>query len=258
MRKSDRLFFDAYRRALILYSSGFRRQYGEQMMLTLSDACGERRANMIRFWLKTFADLAKSACVERILIKRQPIFTYAFSLAMILTLLGGAAALTIQQMLRRGADQPQIEMVDWYASEIESGEKPSEAIPTGYVDLERSLQPFNIFYDDRGKPEEGTGYLNQLVPTPPSGVFEYVRSHGSEKFTWQPSRDVRIAAVIRRVTGAHPGFMLSGRSLRLVEEEESLLRRMAILGWVAVVLILVMGTAFLQRAQAKRHATSAV
>jgi hypothetical protein len=43
-----------------------------------------------------------------------------------------------------------------------------------------------------------------------------------------------------------------------VEEEESLLRRMTIFGWLAVMLILVLGATFLQRTQAKRHATSVV
>ncbi|MFL6464517.1 MAG: hypothetical protein ACJ73N_08945 [Bryobacteraceae bacterium] len=37
------------------------------------------------------------------------------------------------------------------------------------------------------------GYLDQAVPVPPPGVFDYLRSHGSNKFTWQPRRDVRIA-----------------------------------------------------------------
>ena len=257
MKNSDRWFYDFYRRALVLYPSEFRCQYEEQMMVTLSDACSERRIDGMRFWLKAFADLTKSACRERILMKRQPIFTYVLALTIIFTLLGGAAALTIQQMLRRGADQPQVEMVNWYAVEIESGVKPDEAIPTGYIDLERSLQPFVIFYDDQAKPEHGNGYLDQLTPAPPSGVFEYVRNHGTEKFTWQPSRRVRIAAVMRRISGAHPGFVLSGRSLRFVEEEESLLRRMTIFGWLAVVLILVLGATFLHRTQARRHATSA-
>ncbi len=253
MRKSDVFFFDVYRRALVLYPPVFRRRYREQMLQTLHDADRERCAGAMCFWLQSFTDLAKSLCVERMLMKRQPIFTHALALTAILTLLGGAAALTMQQMLRRGADQPQIEMVNWYVSEIEAGVRPDEAIPPGYVDLERSLQPFVIFYNDRGKPENGTGYLDQSMPAPPAGVFDYVRSHGSEKFTWQPSRGIRIAAVVRRVAGAHPGFVLSGRSLRVVEEDESLLRRMVMFGWLALVLILALGAALLRRAQPSPH-----
>ena len=256
MRVTDAVLFQAYRRTLILYPQGFRIQYQEQMLLTLRDACRERRSGATRFWLNVCKDLVKSVCVERMFVKRQPVFIYAVSVALVLTLVGWAAAITIQQMLRRGADQPQVEMVNWYASEIEAGVTPDEAIPPGYVDLERSLQPFVIFYDDRGSPEKGTGYLDQSMPAPPAGVFENVRNHGSEKFTWQPSRQVRIATVVRRVTGAHPGFMLSGRSLRVVEEDESLLRRMVIFGWLAMVLVLALGATLLGRAQSAPHVTS--
>lgn len=124
MTKIDALLFRAYSRALVLYPTGFRRQYREQMLQTVRDAHRERHAGSMRFWLEICMDLVKSICVERVLVKRQPILTHALAVALVLTLLGGAAAITIQQILRRGADQPQIEMVNWYASEIEAGVAP--------------------------------------------------------------------------------------------------------------------------------------
>jgi len=73
----------------------------------------------------------------------------------------------MQQMLRRGADQPQIDMVNDYASEIASGTNPDDAIPPGYVDPERNLQPFVIFYNEQGKPEASTVILTSLSPHRP-------------------------------------------------------------------------------------------
>jgi hypothetical protein len=256
LKNPDLLLFLIYKRVLQLYPTRFRSEYEQQVIQTLRDAHGECRVSSLRFWFKIYGDLVKSVCVERIFMMKQPIVLHAISLGVILTLLGGLAAVTIQQMLRRGADQPQIEMVDFYVSEIESGLNPNDSIPSGYVDLERNLEPFVIFYDELGKPEKATGYLDQSIPAPPPGVFEYVRDHGSEKFTWQPARGVRIAAVARHIAGSHPGFLLCGRSLRIVEADESLLRRMAFFGWVAMVLLLVVGAILLQRARPIPHTNS--
>jgi hypothetical protein len=248
-----------YRGALVIYPLRF--EYREQMLQTLCDAYQDCRVPAPYFWFRAYKDLVQSSFTERFNMMRDSIFKapiafHTAALALALTLLGGAAAVTMQQMLRRGADQPQIDMAQWYAREISAGEAPDNVIPPGYVDLERSLQPFVIFYDEQGKPGPATGYLDQGVPTPPSGVFDFVRSHGSENVTWQPRPGVRIASVIRRVNSKAPGFILAGRSLRLVEEQESLLWRMVLGGWAAVMVLLMAGASLLNRAQ--RTKTAAV
>ncbi|HEU4413536.1 MAG TPA: hypothetical protein VFT65_02040 [Candidatus Angelobacter sp.] len=70
-----------------------------------------------------------------------------------------------------------------------------------------------------------------------------------EKVTWQPKPGVRLASVIRRVPGKTPGFVLAGRSLRLVEEQESLLKWMAFSIWLIVMALLAGGTLLIKRAQ---------
>jgi hypothetical protein len=246
------LSFLVYERALLLYPRPFRRQYRDQMLQTLRDAHHDRTAHSVGFWLHAYFDLVRSAFTEhrmtlRTEVLKQPVVFHALSLGLLLTLLGGVAVVTTQQMLRRGADQPQIDMVKYYASEIASGTNPDDAIPPGYVDPERNLEPFVIFYNEQGKPEASTGYLDQCVPTPPAGVFRYVRSHGSENFTWQPRPHVRIAAVVRYLHRAHPGFVLAGRSLRVVEKDERVLFRMTFLGWLLLVLLLASGARALER-----------
>jgi hypothetical protein len=226
------------------------------MLLSLRDSYKERVTGKLQFWLHSFLDLLHSSLTERLYmlrnrLRQRPIAFYTMTLALVLTLAGGVAAVTMQQMLRRGADQPQIDMADWYSGEISAGEAPADVIPPGYVDLERSLQPFVIFYDDQGKAGVGTGYLDQSLPALPARVFDFARIHGSESITWQPRSNVRIASVIMHVTGKGSGFILAGRSLRVVEEQESLLRRLVIGGWLAIMLLLLAGASFLNRFQNK-------
>jgi hypothetical protein len=180
-------------------------------------------------------------------ILRQPVWFYALALGLLLTVLGGVAAVTVQQMLRRGADQPQAEMADFYASQIMSGMRPEDSIPPVHVNLASDLQPFVIFYNENRQPEKSTGYLDGSIPTLSAGVFDYIRTHGSDTVTWQPRHDVCIAAVARYVSGQHPGYLLAGRSLRTTEEYESLLRRMTFLGWFAAMLLLGSGVVLANR-----------
>jgi hypothetical protein len=252
MSEPNPLLVTIYRKMLLLYPARLRREYQDQMLQTLRDANGE--AGSRKFWPAMFYDLMRSALGERILMATEqalerPILVHAFCLGVILTMLGGAAAITFQQMLRRGADQPQHQMAEFYAFEIGSGEKPEDAIPPGYVDLERSLEPFVIYYDESGTPGKATGYLDQSIPIPPRGVFDYARSHGTDTFTWQSRPQVRIATVLRHITGARGGYILAGRSLRDVEKNESILYRMTFLGWLAMVLLLASGAALLVRAE---------
>jgi len=177
----------------------------------------------------------------------RPILFHALVIGLVLTLMGGSASATFQQMLRRGANQPQIQMAASYAAEIESGVKPEQAIPRNNIDLERSLEPFAIFYNDQGMPTTSNGHLNQLIPSPPRGVFNYLRIHDTDTITWQPQPNVRIAAVMRRVSGPTPGFILAGRSLRMVEEQESLFWRIVFMGWFLLIFLLVAGAALLSR-----------
>jgi hypothetical protein len=249
--------FWLYRGALVIYPRRLRFAYREQMLQTLRDAYRDRNIGAAHFWFRVYKDLAQSSFTERFnmmrdFILKAPIAFHTTVLALLLTLLGGAGAITMQQMLRRGANQPQIDMAQWYAGEIGAGEAPGNVIPPGYVDLERSLQPFVIFYDEQGNPGPGTGYIEQKIPVPPSGVFDFVRIHGSENVTWQPRPGVRIASVVRRINGKTPGFILAGRSLRVVEEQESLLRRMVLGGWVVVMALLMGGAALLNRVQRAR------
>ena len=262
MKEPSAVMIWLYRAAMAAYPLRLRFAYRDQMLQTLRDAYSDRKTGLLRFWGRMFGDLVESSVMQRFYLARgaafeNPVIYHTLALAIILSLLGGAAALAIDQMMRVGeGNQPQTEMAVWYAGEISAGVAPEDIIPPGYVDLENSLQPFVIFYDDQGRPVKGTGYLDQKLQAPPPGVFDFVRSHGIEKVTWQPQRGVRIATVIKRVDikGKPSGFVLAGRSLRLVERQKSILWRMALGIWLTMMLLLLGGASLVRRAQRANQA----
>ena len=251
-----------YRRCLALYPRPFYRRYAGQMMLAAAEARrdwlaasreGSAGASRIAvFWWWMFHDLYRSAAKEwvsmgRRVISERSIAFHAVALGVLFTLIGGAASLVVQQMLRRGADQPQWQMASQAAHRLGQGEDPAHVLPSNAVDLSGGLEPFLLYFDEQKKPLAGNGYLDQSLPSPPPGIFDVARARSSHAVTWQPRPQVRIAAVILPVNGGRSGYVLAGRSLETTEAYESLFWRMAFAGWVAVMLLLAGGAMLLER-----------
>jgi hypothetical protein len=53
---------------------------------------------------------------------------------------------------------------------------------------------------------------------------------------------VRIAAVVVRVNGPQPGFVLAGRNMREVEAREAQVGRLALLTWIGMMGVILVGT----------------
>jgi hypothetical protein len=80
-----------------------------------------------------------------------------------------------------------------------------------------------------------------------------------DRITWQPAPGVRVAAVIVPYGGQQPGFVLAGRSLRLVEQrEDALLRDVAggLAAGLAVTLAAAVAAAAARRRLHERFANS--
>ena len=140
----------------------------------------------------------------------------------------------VQQAHRSTANDPQIQMAEDAARALEGGASIESVLPPARVELERGLAPFVVVYDAQGRPLAGSGTLRGRLPSPPAGVFEFVRANEEERVTLQPERGVRIAAVVRRASAPSAGFVLVGRSLREVEEREYRLRLICALALAAV------------------------
>lgn len=138
----------------------------------------------------------------------------------------------VQQAHRSGANDPQIQLAEDAVRSLEGGASAEAVLPATKVELGIGLLPFVIVYDGQGRPVAGSGTLHGQLAAPPQGVFDFVRTNGEERVTWQPERGVRIASVVRRSAAPAAGFVLAGRSLREVEEREANLRRMCALALV--------------------------
>lgn len=151
------------------------------------------------------------------------IFVPVAAAATILTILIFTAA---QQSLRQGANDPQVQMAEDAAARLDAGAGPSAVIPAQPVDMTRSLAPYLIVFGHDGQPLASSATLDGQTPTPPSGVFRGVPSGGRHEITWAPRPDVREAAVI---VAYRNGFVLAGRSLRVVEQREDALGQLTLL-----------------------------
>jgi len=146
-----------------------------------------------------------------------------------------------QQIIRQSANDPQIQLANDISDKLEIGANPAEIIPKDSINVEKSLSPFVIIYDNEGKPILSSGVLNGNIPNPPSGVFDYTRRFGEERFTWQPQRNVRIATVLKRFNGNNPGFVLAGRSLKEIEERESYHLLISFIGLAGSLILTLLG-----------------
>ena len=140
-----------------------------------------------------------------------------------------------KQVLRMSANDPQIQLAEDAAQRLASGESAARIVPDRQIDMATSLAPFVIVYDDADHPVASSAKLDGSVPTPPKGVFDFVRSNRQERVTWQPRPGVRIASVVNRASN---GFVVAGRNMREIEIREGLVFKLAALGWLVANLAL--------------------
>ena len=177
-------------------------------------------------------------------LKIKNIIRYWLPLAAVTTLLSGLIYLAVQQSLRWGANDPQIQMAEDAAAALAAGGSLASVLPAGQVEISSSLAPFMVIFNARGEPLASSARLHGATPALPSGIFDYTRQKGEDRVTWQPESGVRIAAVVVAYGGAQPGFVLAGRSLREVEIRASQLEQITGIAWLvtlAVSLIVVAG-----------------
>lgn len=161
---------------------------------------------------------------------------YFIPLAFIITALSGLIYLTGQQILRLGANDPQIQISEDIAGRLGQSATFPPFPSSNAIDIAKSLNTFIMILDDQGKQIYSSASLDGKLPSVPSGVFDYARSHNQSRITWQPKPNVRSAIVITKFGDKSKGFALVGRSLREVEEREEDLAKVVGLGWIVTMI----------------------
>ncbi len=141
----------------------------------------------------------------------------------------------VQQELRSGANDPQLQMAEDAARALDAGAPASSLVGRSKTDVAASLAPFLVVFDEQGAVLATDGQLDGHDPVPPLGVLDAARSSPPNAVTWQPRAGVRVATVTVPWTG---GSVLAGRSLRQVEQREDLVLRITALAALAILVAL--------------------
>lgn len=136
---------------------------------------------------------------------------------------------SVQQALRQGLNDPQIQMAEDGAFALDQGAAVASILSTPTIEMSRSLAPFIVIFDNNGKPVASTGMLNGYLPDYPKAALESSKQSGENQVTWQPDPNVRIASV---VVPYKDGFVMAGRNMREVEQREQGTENLAIMTWV--------------------------
>ncbi|HSW80861.1 MAG TPA: hypothetical protein VLG40_00555 [Candidatus Saccharimonas sp.] len=159
-----------------------------------------------------------------------------FTLAVLLTVAMGTIYGVAQQGLRQSANDPQIQLAEDWADQLNSGAMPTSIAMGSFIDPNHSLAPFGIIYSQDGN----VASSSVTAPTTmlqPDGVLGAVdRAINNEiSFTWQPASGKRFAAVIKRITAGDGKqyYVLAGRNLREVEKRENNLMWLTGAAWLA-------------------------
>ena len=153
---------------------------------------------------------------------------------------------TVQQIYRQSLNDPQVQIAEDVALQIENGGKPTAIIASSTkIDVSTSLRPYVVIYDKDLHPIVWTGVLDGKPPMPPRGVFDYAKKNdkalGENRISWQPSANVRSAIVVVHV-GSSDGYVLAGRNMRETEDRIWNMQVLIGLAWIGILATTLLAT----------------
>jgi hypothetical protein len=166
-------------------------------------------------------------------------------MAIAITIIYFTMYVIVQQNYRMNANDPQIQMAQDQAVNLNSTE--GTGLSYGQkIDISTTLTTFNVVFDKNQKLLTPITVKNE-TPSVPSGVFSYTAKHGEDRFTWSPGKGVRVAAVMEKFDH---GYILVGRSLKEVEKRISNMGDMVFIAWLFTLIFLYFSTVYLKRKSA--------
>jgi predicted component of type VI protein secretion system len=152
------------------------------------------------------------------------------------TVLLVAAYTLTQQSTRLSANDLPLATAQTIKNELETGSNPTDVVSSVKTNLKTDSTVFAIITDNTQHVLATSATLNDETPLPPSGVFSYSLTHGSDHFTWQPQAGVRLATeVLTYKDSPSDGFIITGQSLSEAENRIGTYGWIALGAWVAVV-----------------------
>ena len=153
---------------------------------------------------------------------------------------------TVQQIYRQSLNDPQVQIAEDVALQIENGGKPTAIIASSTkIDVSTSLRPYVVIYDKDLHPIVWTGILDGKPPMPSQGVFDYAKKNdkalGENRISWQPSPNVRSAIVVVHV-GSSDGYVLAGRNMRETEDRIWNMQVLIGLAWIGILATTLLAT----------------
>jgi hypothetical protein len=167
--------------------------------------------------------------VRSLVVRRA--LAFFLPVAVLATLCCGLVYTAIQQDLRIGANDPQVQLAEDAARALDAGAPATTLVGSAPVDVAVSLAPFMVIFDTSGRVLATDGQLDGHDPVPPLGVLDAARQNPPNEVTWEPRAGVRIATV---TVPWHGGTVLAGRSLREVERQEDNVLLIAAAAWLVM------------------------
>ena len=148
-----------------------------------------------------------------------PAFATWMPIAAAVVIIYGIMYLAVQQYIRLSANEIPLQYALDAKDKLMNGALPSQVISSVQpIDMQKSLSPFMMVYDNNDSLLASTASLNGMYPTLPGGVLAVALQNGENRRTWQPATGVRNAVVVLPYTrGGVQGYVACGRSLRETE-----------------------------------------
>jgi len=127
------------------------------------------------------------------------------------------AFVAVQQALRLGMNDPQLQIAQDTAAKLAQGATPAAVMPSEKVDESKSLATFVTIVDQNTKVLASSGQIDGQVPLPPASAFPDSQKRNNDWFTWEHDYGIRDAAVIVPFSGTHSGYVVVARSLSQAE-----------------------------------------
>ena len=150
-------------------------------------------------------------------------------LAAVLTVTCAVVAGAAQQLLRTGANEPQVALARDAAAALNAGAVPENVLPARSVELTVSLSPFVAVFGTDGAQQTASARLHNLALPIPRGILDSARLR-EDRVTWQPEAGVRSALV---AVPWKNGVVVAGRSLAESEARTDQLYHLIGAGWLA-------------------------